>query len=73
MSQLDLIPLNSGLLDAAADVGEPLLRTLDAIYQVSARSIQADLRAFVAYDNRLVAAAKAAGIESIRPSSVSPK
>ncbi len=73
MSQLDLIPLNSGLLDEAADVGEPLLRTLDAIHLASALSIQADLTAFVAYDNRLVAAAKAAGIESIRPSWASPK
>jgi len=73
MSQLDLIPLSSGLLDEAADVGEPLLRTLDAIHLAGALSIQADLTAFVAYDLRLVAAAKAAGIESIRPSSSSPK
>jgi len=73
MSQLDLIPLNSGLLDEASELGEPLLRTLDAIHLASALSIQADLTAFVAYDNRLVGAAKAAGIESIRPSSDSPK
>jgi len=50
MSQLDLIPLSSGLLDEAADVGEPLLRTLDAIHLAGALSIQADLTAFVAYD-----------------------
>jgi uncharacterized protein len=73
MSQLDLIPLNSGLLEQAADVGEPLLRTLDAIHLASALSIQADLTAFLAYDIRLVAAAKAAGIESTRPSSASRK
>lgn len=73
MSQVDLIPLNSGLLDQAADVGEPLLRTMDAIHLASALSIQADLTAFVAYDIRLVAAAKAAGIESTRPSSASSK
>jgi predicted nucleic acid-binding protein len=36
MSQLDLIPLSSGLLDEAADVGEPLLRTLDAIHLAGA-------------------------------------
>jgi len=59
MSQLDLIPLSSGLLNEAADVGEPLLRTLDAIHLAGALSIQADLTAFVAYDLRLVAAAKA--------------
>jgi uncharacterized protein len=73
MSQLDLIPLNSGLLEQAADVGEPLLRTLDAIHLASALSIQADLTAFLAYDIRLVAAAKAAGIESTWPSSASRK
>ena len=73
MSQSDLIPLNSGLLNETADVGEPLLRTLDAIHLASALSIQADLTSFVAYDIRLVAAAKVAGIESIRPSSSNPK
>jgi predicted nucleic acid-binding protein len=73
MSQLDLIPLNSGLLGQAADVSEPLLGTLDAIHLASALWIQADLTAFVAYDLRLVVAAKAAGLESTRPSSASPK
>lgn len=68
MSQLDLIPLNTGLLDEAADVGELLLRTLDAIHLASALSIRDDLTAFVAYDNRLIAAVETAGIESIRPS-----
>jgi predicted nucleic acid-binding protein len=72
MSQLDLIPLNSGLIGQAADVGEPPLRTLDAIHLASALSIQADVTAFVAYDLRLVAAAEAAGIESTRPSWPSP-
>jgi predicted nucleic acid-binding protein len=72
MSQLDLIPLTSGILDQAAELGETLLRTLDAIHLASALWIQADLTAFVAYDSRLVAAARAAGVESIRPSSTSP-
>ena len=72
LSQVDLIPLNSGLLDEVADVGTPLLRTLDAIHLASVLSIQADLTAFVVYDSRLAAAAKAAGIDSIRPSAASP-
>ncbi|HEY5247558.1 MAG TPA: type II toxin-antitoxin system VapC family toxin [Dermatophilaceae bacterium] len=67
MSQLDLIPLHTGLLDEAADVGELLSRSLDAIQLASALSIRDDLTAFVAYDNRLIAAAETAGIESIRP------
>ncbi len=68
LSQLDLIPLSGAMIDDAADAGEPLLRTLDAIHLASALSIRADLIAFVAYDIRLVAAAEAAGIEPVGPS-----
>jgi len=72
VSQLDLVQLSGGLIDEAADTGEPSLRTLDAIHLASAFSIRGDLTAFVAYDNRLIAAAEAAGIEPIRPSAASP-
>lgn len=69
VSQLDLIPMSSSLIEEAADTGEPLLRTLDAIHLASALSIRDDLTAFVAYDRRLAAAVEAAGIATIRPSS----
>ena len=72
ISQLDLIPLSGALIEEAADTGEPALRTLDAIHLASALSIRIELTAFVAYDNRLLAAAEAAGIEPIRPSTASP-
>ena len=72
VSQLDLIPLSGALIEEAADAGEPVLRTLDAIHLASALSIRIELTAFVAYDNRLLAAAEAAGIEPIRPSAASP-
>jgi len=68
VAQLDLVPLTGGLIDAAADAGEPILRTLDAIHLASVLSIEADLTAFVAYDTRLIAAAAAAGVEAVRPS-----
>jgi predicted nucleic acid-binding protein len=67
VSQLDLIPLSSGLIEEATDAGEPLLRTLDAIHLASAMSIRNELTAFVAYDNRLLTAAQDAGIEPISP------
>jgi predicted nucleic acid-binding protein len=70
VSQVDLIPLSSGLIEQAADVGEPALRSLDAIHLVSALSIRADLTAFVAYDHRLVAAAQAAKLDVHRPGAV---
>jgi uncharacterized protein len=73
LSQLDLVPLGRGAMDEAADVGEPSLRTLDAIHLASALSISGDLTAFVAYDNRLVAAAESAGIHTVRPSPATPE
>jgi uncharacterized protein len=72
VSQLDLVPLSGALIEEAADAGEPVLRTLDAIHLASALSIRVELTALVAYDNRLLAAAEAAGIEPIRPSTDSP-
>ncbi len=72
VSQLDLIPLSGALIEEAADAGEPVLRTLDAIHLASALSIRIELTAFVAYDNRLLAAAEAAGLEPIQPSAASP-
>ncbi len=67
VSQLDLLRLSGGLIDEAADAGGPLLGTLDAVHLASALSIRADLTAFVAYDNRLIAAAEAAGIKTVQP------
>ncbi len=67
VSQLDLIPLSSGLMNDAADAGEPLLRSLDAIHLASALSIGSDLTGFIAYDYRLVLAAEAAGIAVTQP------
>jgi len=68
VSQLDLISINGGLIEEAADVGEPLLRTLDAIHLASALSIRNELTAFVAYDTRLLAAAQDVGIQPTSPS-----
>ena len=69
LAQLDLIPLTSVLLAEAAEVGDPLLRALDALHLASALSIRTELSAFVAYDHRLAAAAADAGLEPVRPAS----
>lgn len=50
ISQLDLLPLSGEVIGAAADIGEPMLRSLDAIHLTSALSVGEDLTAFVAYD-----------------------
>lgn len=67
LAQLDLTPLTTGLIDEAANLGQPLLRSLDALHLASALSIGPDLSAFIAYDHRLSAAAGAVGLESLRP------
>jgi predicted nucleic acid-binding protein len=68
VSQLDLIPLSSSLIEEAADAGDPTLRSVDAIHLVSALSIREALTAFVAYDHRLIGAAQAAGLTTESPS-----
>jgi predicted nucleic acid-binding protein len=67
VSQLDLIPLTSGLLEESTDAGEVGLRTLDAIHLASALAVRDHLAAFVAYDLRLCAAAHAAGLPTSSP------
>jgi uncharacterized protein len=67
LAGLDLIPLSGMVVDEAADVGETMLRSLDALHLASALSIRAGLSTFVAYDRRLADAASAAGLELVAP------
>ena len=67
LAELDLIPLTTDVIDHAAEVGGPLLRSLDAIHLASALSIGVDLAAFVCFDRRLLEAASAAGLEAVHP------
>ena len=57
LSGINLIPLSGRVIDEAGALGEPLLRSLDALHLASALSVANELTAFVAYDRRLVAAA----------------
>ncbi|MDV8022013.1 type II toxin-antitoxin system VapC family toxin [Rhodococcus sp. IEGM 1330] len=59
VAQMNLVPIDSSATDLAADVGDPMLRTLDAIHLASALSVRDHLTAFVAYGVRLAAAAQA--------------
>jgi predicted nucleic acid-binding protein len=67
LTELDLIPMTRDVVDEAAEMGETLLGSLDAIHLASALSIRADISAFITYDHRLANAASAAGLESVRP------
>jgi predicted nucleic acid-binding protein len=64
---LDLVPLDRSVQDLACEIGEPPLRTLDALHLASAVLLRDELTAFVAYDDRLLSAAQAAGLPTVRP------
>jgi predicted nucleic acid-binding protein len=62
VSALDLVAVDDPILDDAARLGPPELRTLDAIHIASARALGTSLGVVIAYDLRLVDAARAAGL-----------
>ncbi|WP_226353661.1 type II toxin-antitoxin system VapC family toxin [Pseudonocardia sp. ICBG601] len=67
IGDLDLVPLDRGVQDLACDVGSASLRTLDALHLASAVLLRDELSAFVAYDHRLVDAARVAGLPITTP------
>lgn len=68
IGDLDLVPLDRGVQDIACDIGDPLLRSLDALHLASAVLLRDELSAFVAYDQRLLSEARAAGLPTTTPS-----
>jgi uncharacterized protein len=66
LSKLDFVAITNSLLDNAAALAPPELRTLDAIHLTAALSAP-DLRALVTYDRRLAEAAEQAGLPVVSP------
>jgi predicted nucleic acid-binding protein len=64
---VEKIGLSTDVLDSAAAVPPQSLRALDAIHLAAALSVRRELTAFVAYDKRLLAAAKDAGLPTASP------
>lgn len=62
LAGLALIPIDQPTLEAAGGLGEHGVRALDAIHLATARSLGKGLESFIAYDQRLLAAAKASGL-----------
>jgi predicted nucleic acid-binding protein len=60
------IPISEGILDRAAALPDPMLRTLDAIHLASAATIPT-LDWFLTYDKRLVSAAVDHGLRVESP------
>lgn len=69
LAVLDFVPVDDGVLGAAAELSDPDLRSLDALHLASALALDPDLETFVAYDARLLTAAEAAGLVVTQPGS----
>lgn len=67
LAQGSLLVIDTQVLDAAARLSPPSLRSLDAIHLASALELRDELTAFVAYDDRLLAAASALGMPVASP------
>ncbi len=72
VGDLELVPLDRAAQDVACDIGNPLLRTLDALHLASALLLGEALTAFIAYDRRLAEAARGAGLVVITPGQPAP-
>lgn len=57
-----LIQMDDWLLDDAAEIALPMLRSLDAIHLATARLVRGDLARIVTYDSRMAVAARAIGL-----------
>lgn len=60
-------PVSDEILDAAAALPGESLRTLDAIHLATAEALSSVLTWFVAYDKRLVEAARSRGLPVVSP------
>lgn len=62
-----LLPLDDALLDDATVLNPAGLRGLDAIHLATALSVRDEIGVFIAYDERLAAAAEAQGLKIAQP------
>ena len=65
---IDTLPASTGLFDVAGEIGDPGLRTLDALHLATAIGLGESCVGIVTYDTRLAEAATAAGLEVFAPS-----
>ena len=63
-----MLRLDDSLLDAAARLDGPSLRSLDAIHLAAAQALGAELEGVVTYDVRMQAAANGLGLSVASPS-----
>ncbi|MFT3851146.1 MAG: type II toxin-antitoxin system VapC family toxin [Ilumatobacteraceae bacterium] len=67
VGDVDLVPLDRSVQDVACEIGGASLRTLDALHLASAVLLGDDLTVLVAYDDRLLDAARDVGLPVATP------
>lgn len=67
LGELDLIPLDPPIVQAASGLNPPAIRALDAIHVASALALGDELESFVSYDRRQLDAARGAGLVVASP------
>ena len=67
LDALTLLPLDARVLEEAARLEPAALRSLDAIHLATVLSLGEDVGAMYVYDDRLAAAARAAGVRVEAP------
>lgn len=61
------VAIDDDIVEVAMTEPDRMLRSLDAIHLATARLLGPDLTALVSYDDRLLAAAKDAGLDTMSP------
>jgi uncharacterized protein len=67
LERIGLVRIDDAILEKAASLEPPALRSLDAIHLATALSLGSDLGAIAAYDLRLARAARALGLRVVSP------
>ena len=67
LQRIMTVPMATDIVLSSATVGNPLLRTLDAIHLATALTIAEEVSSFVTYDKRLAEAAATAGLNVEAP------
>jgi uncharacterized protein len=67
LAAVNLLRLDAEILEEAARLDPPALRTLDAIHLATALSMKSELAGFLVYDEQLASAARKRGIRILAP------
>lgn len=67
LRSVEVVELDADVARHAATIGPTALRTLDAIHLATAILLGPEIEAMVTYDDRLADAARAAGLQVVRP------